>query len=190
MSTKTVLMATKPAFIFTCSHCSCTILLKLHTLCKHKVMLIYILIDIQHLQNIIFSFEIGLIGESISSSDYHHSTRKSPPAKFPISPYLLTLLESPVWPCDKLKPSYLHYRVSTTTKLGKLMTILWASIQTVTRSLITRPCWITWQTKKLYLYYHNTFCPKTWQGRKTQWVSTNKVTWSLDPIVLWSGHVH
>ena len=30
-----------------------------HILCKHKVILIYILINIQHLQNIIFRFEIG-----------------------------------------------------------------------------------------------------------------------------------
>ena len=39
---------------------------------------ILILINIQHLQNIIFSFEIGSIGENISSSDYHHSMRISP----------------------------------------------------------------------------------------------------------------
>ena len=33
-------------------------------------MLIYILINIQHLQNIIFSFEIGSIDENIFLSDY------------------------------------------------------------------------------------------------------------------------
>ena len=77
ISTKTVPMATKSGFIFTCSHCSCTILPQLDTLCKHKVMLIHILINIQHLQNIIFSFKIGSIGKNISSSDYQHSMRKS-----------------------------------------------------------------------------------------------------------------
>ena len=41
-------------------------------------MLIYILLNIQHLQNIIYSFEIGSIGENISLSDYHQSMRKSP----------------------------------------------------------------------------------------------------------------
>ena len=86
ISAKTVPNATKPGFIFSCSHCSCTILLQLHTLCKHEVMLIYILINIQHLQNIIFSFEIGSIGENISLSDYHHSMRKSPQQNFLIPP--------------------------------------------------------------------------------------------------------
>ena len=55
-------------------------------LCKYKVMLIYILINIQDLQNIIFSFEIGSIGEYISSLDYHHSMRKSPQQNFLFPP--------------------------------------------------------------------------------------------------------
>ena len=49
-------------------------------------MLIYILINIQDLQNIIFSFEIGSIGEYISSLDYHHSMRKSPQQNFLFPP--------------------------------------------------------------------------------------------------------
>ena len=48
-------------------------------------MLIYILIISQHLQSIIFSFEIGSIGENISLSDYHHSMRKAP-GKIPYFP--------------------------------------------------------------------------------------------------------
>ena len=38
--------------------------------------------------------------------------------------------------------------------------ILWAPIHIVTQSLITRPCYITWLTKNLYLYYSNNFGPK------------------------------
>ena len=136
-SAKTVPMATKPGFIFSLPAVIFPVSFYSNFIfCKHKVMLICILINIKHLQNIIFSFYIGLIGENISTSDYHYSMRKSPQQNFLFSPTCKRYLESPVWPFDKLKPSYLHYRVSMTTKLGKLMTILWASIQIVTRSLI------------------------------------------------------
>ena len=54
-------------------------------------MLIYILLNIQHLQNIIYSFEIGSIGENISLSDYHQSMRKSP-NKISYSPLLVNAI--------------------------------------------------------------------------------------------------
>ena len=37
-----------------------------------QVMLILILIDVQYLHNVIFSFEKGLNGQNHSSSDSHH----------------------------------------------------------------------------------------------------------------------
>ena len=37
-----------------------------------QVMLILILIDVQYLQNVIFSFEKGLNGQNYSSSGSHH----------------------------------------------------------------------------------------------------------------------
>ena len=45
-------------------------------------MLILILIDVQYLQNVVFSFEKYLNGQHHSLSDFHHPI--SPPAKFPI----------------------------------------------------------------------------------------------------------
>ena len=59
-------------------------------------MLIHILINIQHLQNIIFSFKIGSIGENIASSDYQQSMRKSLQQNFLFPLTSLRYLESPV----------------------------------------------------------------------------------------------
>ena len=54
-------------FIFSCSHCSCTIfILNLQSL-YIQVMLILILIDVQYFQNLVFSFEKG------SNVQYHFS---------------------------------------------------------------------------------------------------------------------
>ena len=49
-------------------------------------MLILILIDVQYLQNVDFSFEKGSNGQSNSSSDIHHPLKESPPANFPFPP--------------------------------------------------------------------------------------------------------
>ena len=49
-------------------------------------MLILILIDVQHSQNGVFYFEKGLNDQNRSSSGSHHHLKKSPPAKFSISP--------------------------------------------------------------------------------------------------------
>ena len=54
-------------------------------------MLILILIDVQYLQNIIFSFDIGLKGQTQFSLDFHHQIKKIPPPKFTIPhPWTLT----------------------------------------------------------------------------------------------------
>ena len=49
-------------------------------------MLILILIDVQYLQNVVFSFEKGSNDQIHSLSDSHDSIKKVSPAKFPISP--------------------------------------------------------------------------------------------------------
>ena len=40
-------------------------------------MQILILINVQYLQNVVFSFEKGLNGQNYSSSDFHHLIKKS-----------------------------------------------------------------------------------------------------------------
>ena len=82
-------------------------------------MLIYILIISQHLQNIIFSFEIGSIGGNISLSDYHHLMRKSP-SKISYFPLPVNAISKALF--DHV--TYLHYTVSVATKLGNLVTYL------------------------------------------------------------------
>ena len=47
-----------------------------------QVMLIFILIDAQHLQNVVFNFEKGSNGQSHSSSVSHHLVKKSPHQHF------------------------------------------------------------------------------------------------------------
>ena len=48
-------------------------------------MLIFILINVQYLQNVAFFFEKGSNGQNYSSLDFHHPIKKSPSEKFPIS---------------------------------------------------------------------------------------------------------
>ena len=50
-------------------------------------MLILILIYVQYLQNIAFSFEKGWTGQIHSFLDSHRPIKKIPPAKFLILPY-------------------------------------------------------------------------------------------------------
>ena len=72
-------------FIFSCSHCSCTIFISNFYSLYIQIMLILILIDVQYLQNLVFSFENGSNVQNHSLSDSHHSIKKFPLAKFPIS---------------------------------------------------------------------------------------------------------
>ena len=51
-----------------------------------QVMLILILIDVQYLQNIVFSFEKGSNSQNHSSSDSHHLIKKSPQKNVTFSP--------------------------------------------------------------------------------------------------------
>ena len=50
-------------------------------------MLILILIDVQCLQNVVFSFEKGSNGQNHSLSDSYQLIKKSPAVKFSIPPY-------------------------------------------------------------------------------------------------------
>ena len=69
------------------SHCSYTIFIlpsySLHT----QVMQILTLINVQHLQNVVFSFEKRFEWSNYSSSGSHHPIKNLPPAKFCIPPY-------------------------------------------------------------------------------------------------------
>ena len=49
-------------------------------------MLILILIHVQYLQNLVFSFEKDSDGQNYSLSDSHQLIKKFPPSKFPIHP--------------------------------------------------------------------------------------------------------
>ena len=49
-------------------------------------MLILILIVVQYLQNVVFSFEKGSNGQKYSSSGSHHLIKKSPQQNFPSLP--------------------------------------------------------------------------------------------------------
>ena len=57
-------------FIFSCSHCSCVIFFTF----IHSVLN---LIDVQYLQNFVFSFQMGSNGQNQAFSDSHLSWRKS-----------------------------------------------------------------------------------------------------------------
>ena len=87
-------------------------------------MLIYISINVPNLQNIVVCFEIGFNDQNISLSDYHHSIRKFPPSKFPVSPTCYAIWK----PLFDHVTNQKHYISTTTlsmaTKLGKLMTYL------------------------------------------------------------------
>ena len=51
-------------------------------------MLILILIDVQCLQNVVFSFEKGLNGQNHTSAGSHDPIKKYFPAEFPIPPII------------------------------------------------------------------------------------------------------
>ena len=61
-------------------------------------MLILVLIDVQYLRNVVFSFEKGLNGQIYSSSDSHYLIKKLPPAKIlnPLMPFGIPCLDSSV----------------------------------------------------------------------------------------------
>ena len=64
--------STKGSTLFSCSHCSCTIfILPLYSLYTLTILLL-ILINVQYLQNVVFSFDKGLSGQIHSLSDSHH----------------------------------------------------------------------------------------------------------------------
>ena len=65
-------------FIFSCSHCSCTIFILPSYSLRTQVKLILILINVQYLQIVVFSFKKGLIGQKYSSSDSHQPIRQYP----------------------------------------------------------------------------------------------------------------
>ena len=75
-------------FIFSCSHCSSTIFILISYSLFTQVMLSFVLINVQYLQNVVFSFEKGLNGQVYSSSDSNHLIKKNPPSKISHSPYL------------------------------------------------------------------------------------------------------
>ena len=62
-------------------------------------MLLLILINVQYLQNVIFSFEKGSNGQNHSLSDSDHPKEECPKANFP-SPYPITLFGKP-WAKDQ-----------------------------------------------------------------------------------------
>ena len=78
---------------FRCCHCSCTIFIFTLYSFYTQVMLILILIDVQYLQKVVFSFEKGLNGQKHSSGS-HHSIKNFLQQNFP-SPHLLTLFGKP-----------------------------------------------------------------------------------------------
>ena len=64
-------------FIFSCNHCSYTaFILTLYALYT-LVMSVFILIDVQYLQNVVFSFENSSNGQNHSSSVSNHRTENS-----------------------------------------------------------------------------------------------------------------
>ena len=65
-------------FIYSCSHCSCTIFILPSYSLRTQVKLILILINVQYLQIVVFSFKKGLIGQKYSSSDSHQPIRQYP----------------------------------------------------------------------------------------------------------------
>ena len=66
-----------------CSHCSCTIFILPSYSLYTQVMLILILINVQYLQNVVFSFEKGSSGQNHSLSDSHQPVEKSHQVNFP-----------------------------------------------------------------------------------------------------------
>ena len=67
-------------------------------------MLILILINVQYLQNVVFSFEKGLSGQNHSLSDSYHPIEKSPKENFPFP-----LLLDTIWKNLDKGPSLLKF---------------------------------------------------------------------------------
>ena len=84
-------------------------------------MLLFILINVQYLQNVVFSFEKGLSGQNHSLSDSHHLIEKSPLANFS-SPSPLTLLGKP-WTKDQVCEGFLAYSKLNSTFLLNLFQV-------------------------------------------------------------------
>ena len=69
------------SFIFSCSHCSCTIFISpsysLHTQAMLIFLIMPVLINVHYLQLVVFSSEKGLNGQKHSSSDSHQPIKQS-----------------------------------------------------------------------------------------------------------------
>ena len=72
----------KNLLIFSCGHWPCAIFNLVSYSLYKQVVLILILIDVQYLQNVLFSFENGRNGQTQSFLDFHHQIKKSLVAKF------------------------------------------------------------------------------------------------------------
>ena len=84
-------------FIFSCRHCSCTIfVLTLYSLYA-RFMLILVLMDIQYLQNIGFSFKKSLSDQNHSSSNSYHMTKISSIKSFHVVKDSLVLVICQIW---------------------------------------------------------------------------------------------
>ena len=68
-------------FIFSCIHCSCTIIALISDLLYTQVILILILIDVQYSEKAVFNSEIGSNRENDSYSGSHHLVKKFPTSK-------------------------------------------------------------------------------------------------------------
>ena len=78
-------------FIFSCIHCSCTIIALISDLLYTQVMLILILIDVQYSEKAVFNSEIASNCENHSYSGSHHLVKNFPTSKIsdlppPLSP--------------------------------------------------------------------------------------------------------
>ena len=82
--------------IFSCSHCSCTIFVLISYSFDTQVVLILILIDVQYLRNVVFSFEKGLIQQNHCSSVSHHPLTH-PPSNISYPPHPLLVSGKPRW---------------------------------------------------------------------------------------------
>ena len=84
---------------------------------------------------------------------------------------------------------YSHYifttKVLIATKLDRMVTKLEGFLPTSFGPLITWSWEIAWQTKTIYLHYHNAYGQKAWQDGVLPWAtSTHKVTWPYNHVVL------
>ena len=82
-----------------------------------QVTLLFILINVQYLQNVVFSFEKGLSGQNHSLSDSHHLIEKSPLANFP-SPSPLTLFGKPCTKDQVCKGLFAYSKLNSTFLLN------------------------------------------------------------------------